>query len=146
MSISHYDDTIDSRAVIDRLAELQSERDTLTAALTAAVADTTAPLFAAEDAADATAALTEWNDENADELTALVAFCAEGESLANWRDGVTLVRDSYFVQYAQDYAADTTDRDTDRWPLCHIDWDAAADSLQQDFTAIDFDGVTYWGQ
>lgn len=30
------------------------------------------------------------------------------------------------------------------WPLRHIDWDAAAEELKQDYTSVEFDGVTYW--
>jgi antirestriction protein len=63
-------------------------------------------------------------------------------------DGVTLIRDGYFTQYAQQYAEDTgaitDDPQYNRWPLMYIDWDAAARDLQMDYSAIDFDGETYW--
>ena len=32
------------------------------------------------------------------------------------------------------------------WPCSCIDWKQAALELQQDYTAFDFAGVTYWGR
>lgn len=40
---------------------------------------------------------------------------------------------------------DTIDRDA-TWPITFIDWAAAAAALQQDYTSIDIDGITYWGR
>lgn len=80
------------------------------------------------------------------ELAALRALAEEAEGYASdWAFGATLVRDSYFAEYAEQLAEDigAIDRNAE-WPLNHIDWAAAAEQLQQDYTAIDFDGVTYW--
>ena len=30
------------------------------------------------------------------------------------------------------------------WPNTCIDWDQAAGELKMDYSAVDFDGVTYW--
>ena len=59
---------------------------------------------------------------------------------------VYFVRDSYFVEYAQELAEDLcAARGTlVRWPFTCIDWREAADELQQDYYDVDFDGVTYW--
>lgn len=54
---------------------------------------------------------------------------------------VYFIADSYFVIYAQDFAA--TNKDLS-WPYTAIDWDAAAKDLQQDYSAIEIDGDTYW--
>lgn len=60
-------------------------------------------------------------------------------------DAVVLIRDDYFTEYAREFADDIGDAsETTRWPFRHIDWKAAADDLKQDYTAVDFDGVTYW--
>jgi len=32
------------------------------------------------------------------------------------------------------------------WPCGFIDWEGAAEALQQDYTAGEFDGVTYWAR
>ena len=88
-------------------------------------------------------------DEKAEAATlrALLDECQGNGGDAEWRGAwypVTLVRDSYFVEYAQELADEigAIDRDA-KWPCNHIDWDAAARDLRQDYTSIDFDGVTY---
>lgn len=59
----------------------------------------------------------------------------------------TFIADSYFTEYAQQYADDIGAIDCNAsWPLCHIDWEAAASSLQQDFSSVEFGNVTYWYQ
>jgi antirestriction protein len=117
--ISNYDDVIDSRDVIERIAELQLKAE------------------------DGDALLDQ--DERI-ELAALVEFAQQVEQYAeDWLYGATLVRDSYFIEYAEQLAKelDLLPRDAG-WPARHIDWEAAADDLQTDYTDVDFDGVTYW--
>lgn len=118
------DDVIDSRDVIARIEELEDERDALEG-----VKETVL-----------------WDRENADELTALKALAEQGEQYAaDWLHGETLIRESYFETYAEELAADVCAYDSReaRWPLTHIDWEAAAEELKQDYTEIDFDGVPY---
>lgn len=87
------------------------------------------------------------DDEDWPELVALKKLAEEGEDYAaDWRFGETLIRDSYFETYAQQFAEDIgriDGREYD-WPLDCIDWKQAAEELQMDYTSIDFDGVTYW--
>ncbi len=61
------------------------------------------------------------------------------------RDGLTLVHERYFEDYARQLAEDTGAIDDDaHWPATHIDWPAAADELKMDYTELDVevDGVT----
>jgi hypothetical protein len=119
--ISNFDDIIDSRDIIARIEELESCYDVETF----------------EDNLD---------EDERDELLILKTF-AEEESwnCSDWEDGATLIHDNYFQQYAEDYADDIGAIGTEhQWPLQHIDWEAAAEDLQQDFTSLDFDGETYW--
>lgn len=83
-------------------------------------------------------------------LTALLEECkgngGDEEWRGDWYPG-TLIRDTYFKDYAQELAEDIGAIDTTKtygWPLSYIDWDAAADALRMDYTAVEFDGVTYW--
>lgn len=58
----------------------------------------------------------------------------------------TMIADSYFVEYAQELAYDCgmVSKST-AWPLCHINWEAAAEALQStDYESYDFGGDTYW--
>lgn len=91
------------------------------------------------------------NDEDRDEcdnleLEQLRKLAEEGENYASdWKYGATLIRDSYFENYAQELAEDCgmIPRDL-AWPCSCIDWEQAARELKMDYTSIDFDGVEYW--
>lgn len=137
-------DIIDSRDVIERIEELQDERQPLADALEEAEADDDA---AATEAAQT--ALQEWDaTEEGEELRALLALQDEAEGYSDWQHGAALIRDSYFEDYARDLAEDlhgNAIRNAE-WPYSHIDWEAAADALKQDYTCVDFAGVDYWVQ
>lgn len=61
------------------------------------------------------------------DLAPLLALAEEGENLSDWEYGVVLVRDSYFTDYAEQLADDLGLINGDAvWPVCHIDWEAAA--------------------
>ncbi len=69
-----------------------------------------------------------------------------------WRDNwypITLIRDSYFEDYARELAEDVGALNAEwssQWPYSCIDWEQAARELQMDYTAADLDGVTYWAR
>lgn len=117
--ISNHDDVIDSREVIERLAEL---------------AELTTAEIVGRDL----------RDEMAEER-ALKALAEQGEGVEDWQYGATLIRDSYFVEYAQELADDLgMIPEGGSWPAYCIDWTWAARELQMDYTPVEFDGVTYW--
>lgn len=123
-TITNADDLIDSRDIIARIAELEAERDE-------------------RDGEEYEA----WQaSEDADELAALCNLRDEASQYAaDWEYGETLIRDSYFAEYAQQLAGDIgAIIPPASWPLTYIDWDAAADALKQDYIQVDFDGITYW--
>jgi hypothetical protein len=62
----------------------------------------------------------------------------------NWYP-VTMIRDSYFQEYAEEMADDigAIDRNA-TWPCNCIDWERAAEELQIDYSSVEFDGETYW--
>ena len=146
-TISNADDIIDSRDVIARIAELEAEREDLATA--AHALDDDGFNIGTPDDADA---LETWDIENGDELTALHALAAEGsDTISDWQDSATLIRDSYFQTYAEELADDICiappkNRDGSiAWPFTCIDWEQAARELQYDYSSVEFDGVTYWG-
>ena len=154
--ISNDQDVIDSRDVIARIEELEAEREELTGIL--ADAEELAANIAGSDghgangaykADEATAmrdeareALKEWDEsEEAAELKALKALADDAEGYCDdWKHGAALIRDSYFEAYAREMAEDIGAT----WPNDHINWEAAADALKQDYTSADFGGVEYW--
>lgn len=115
-AIDNSADVIDSRDVIQRIADLEE--------------------------------IEQRDDDEQAELDALKALQEEAEGYApDWEYGASLIRDSYFTEYAEQLAEDigVIDRNAS-WPACHIDWEAAAESLKQDYTEVDFSGVVYWVQ
>lgn len=137
--INNNQDIIDSREVIERINELEAEREELAEALSDAEVG--------PEAQAANEALQAWDDsDEAEELKNLKSLADEAEGYAaDWRYGEALIRDSYFEDYAQQLAEDigAIDRHAS-WPGTCIDWKEAAEQLQQDYTAVDFDGETYW--
>ena len=110
-------DVLDSRDIIARIEELEDDEDL-----------------------DADARV---------ELAELRALAKQGEDLDDWEHGLCLVRDSYFKRYAQELAEDCDYINGDagsRWPYTCIDWEQAAEELKQDYTSLEYDGVTYWAR
>lgn len=137
-NISNNDDIIDSRDIIERISELEND-------LGLPHAETEIESF------NAWLKLQADNDEslhqdNARELLSLLKLQEQCEDYAeDWKYGVSLIRDSYFKEYARQLAEDIGDiKGNERWPFNCIDWDEAAEQLQMDYTSVDFDGVTYW--
>lgn len=102
------------------------------------------------DSRDIIAWIAELSDETRDEddvayLASLKRISEQAEGYGDWEYGETLIRDSYFKNYAMELAEDCGMINKDaKWPNNCIDWDKAARELQMDYTSIDFDGVTYW--
>ena len=116
--INNMQDIIDSRDIIERIADLS------------ALASYGGGLDRDEEA----------------ELMALIALESEGRGYApDWEYGEVLIRDSHFEEYAEQLADDLGLISADAtWPNSCIDWEQAARELQYDYTALDFDGVIYW--
>lgn len=119
--VDNTQDVLDSRDIIDRIVELQTAKD------------------------NAAELGEEFDDDDNTELDVLNALAAEASDYAaDWEHGETLIRDSYFERYAQELADDIGALKPTQWPYTCIDWANAALELQQDYTSVDFDGVTYW--
>ena len=113
-NVDKYQDTIDSRDIIERIEELEADEESLE------------------------------HDEK-EELEALRKLAGEAGSSQDWEYGETLIRDSYFRDYAQELAEDCGMIKSDcSWPYTCIDWDQAANELKMDYFCVDFDGVDYW--
>lgn len=135
-TISNTQDVIDSRDVIARIEELEGEQETLLCGQSHV-----------EDLTDEQRAeFLEWEGEYGAELDSLRELAKEAEGYAaDWTYGEALIRDSYFEDYARELADDIGALPKEQsWPCQHIDWEAAAEALKQDYTSVEFDGVTYW--
>ena len=114
------DDVIDSRDVIEAIRDIEATYDP------------------ADDDAE----------EMFDALTHLRNLAAQGEDVDDWDYGVVLVRDDYWQTYAEEFWTDVYGSELElpeyARPYVTIDWEMWARDLQMDYTAVDFDGVTYW--
>jgi hypothetical protein len=158
-TISACDDFIDSRDVISRIEELEKERQSLVDTIELAkedLADATDDTSVLKDGeeveelkevlSDAENSLVVWDgSDEAEELKILKALAEEASYSPDWSYGETLIRDSYFEEYAQELAEDCgmVQRSLG-WPNTCIDWKQAAEELQQDYTQVEFENVTYW--
>lgn len=133
--VSNADDIIDSRQVIERIEELEARF----------VCDCDPVGEVHADDCNCMADPLDADEER--ELDVLRALAVEGEGFSDWSYGETMVRDSYWEEYAQEVANDLGYMDAENagsWPFNCINWERAARELQMDYSSIDFDGVTYW--
>lgn len=121
-------DVIDVRDIISRVEELEVE------------CETERDDSETDEALDLRAELAT--------LTGLLADLAGDGGDEQWRGDwypLTLVRDSCFKEYAQETAEECGMLKPDTyWPYNCIDWEKAARELRMDYSAVEFDGVTYW--
>lgn len=139
MSYTDYngDDTIDSRELATLLAEMASDRVDLVDAVAYAEDD--------DEREIAEADLAAWDDDNGEEYEALKAFCEEAEQYCDgWSSGVQLILDEHWTEYAEQLTQDigAIPRGLPEWLV--IDWEATADNLRDDYTAVEWGGYTYW--
>ena len=84
------------------------------------------------------------DEDDLHEYKALRELRDEAEGSPDWKYGETLIRESYFTEYAQQLAEDVCEMpDDNRWPFYCIDWEWAARELKHDYMSVDFDGITY---
>ena len=117
--VSNRDDLIDIRDVIEEFEEL-----------------------------DGNESRDEDEEERWRELFDLLDECIGQGGGEQWRGDwypITLIRDDYFQTYAEELAEDIGAVVKDAaWPNSFIDWAAAAEVLQQDYSIVNFGSVQYW--
>jgi len=125
MTISKYDDTIDSRDIIARIEELESEQT---------------------DWNDDEDNIIRWNVEFADDAEELDTLRAIAEecNYGDWEYGSTLIRYSYFQDYVQEMLEDCGDIPKALPHYIVIDWEATARNISYDYTSVDFGDITYY--
>lgn len=135
-------DVIDTRNLQARLDELTDLSD--------AVVEFKKALATAKESGDADEIATaqseldnaeidfgEAEQEELDELTNLA------EEVSEWRDGNTLIHESYFVDYCKRLLKDIGDLPKDLPPYIVIDWESTADNLKVDYSEVIYRGETY---
>ncbi|UIS25308.1 hypothetical protein [Erythrobacter phage vB_EliS-L02] len=158
--ITNRDDFIDTRDLIKAIEDLEGDREAYQEDVENAESayddfiensddeDPEASQEARELADDidkARRALTEWEEDEAEELAALKAFAEQVEGYCpDYLHGETLIRETYFTEYAEDLVKDAYGLPSDLPSFIVIDWEATAENVKQDYSEAEYDGVTYY--
>lgn len=165
MTIDYGDKILDTRDIIERHDELNSEFAALWSdAVDAAAEGDSVPLAHLYEWVTDDSELDEefvpsvtgepdlkkiesWiGSDDAEELQDLTAVIETLDGYCpDFRYGETLIRDTHFEDYAYELAHDVCQNlNTTDWPYCHIDWAAAAEALKMDYSCVDIAGYEYW--
>lgn len=135
-------EVIDSRDVIERIGDLESDLEDLYDEYAEAT-----PNHAAFETWLRAAAIDRECDyqDDAIELMELQAFAQSAQNYSpDWEYGSTLIREDYFVEYCKELLADIGDIPREIPDYIVIDWEATSENLKVDYTEVDFGGVTYY--
>lgn len=140
--ISNTEDILDSRDIFARIEELETEKESMLEGVPAS-----------EYGNSDNEKWMDWEDSaEGQELNLLTSFMEEWKGNGGdeeWRGDwypVTLIRDSYWVEYVEELLEDIGDLPKDIPHYIVIDWERTAHNIQQDYTSAEFDGVTYWAR
>lgn len=142
MSISKYDDVIDSRDVIERIEELGEELADKLNAVTK-TDDWNSENLSEGNYQFMVNSLPESDKDDIEEYWMLIALAEECEPYdSDWEYGVSLIRYSYFEDYMDEMIEDCYElpKDMPFWMTVTYDYEA----LKQDYTEVEFDDVTYY--
>lgn len=153
IEISHIADIIDARDIISRFEELETalqeahERGQFASTFDDWVLnsrDNSDPVYAAfpEDGEQVQSDIEEFY-----KLNELLGDIKGNGGDEHWRGDwypITLIRDSHFVDAMRELCEDIGDFPNGVPHYYVIDWEATARNLRMDYSAVEFDGVTYW--
>jgi len=81
-----------------------------------------------------------------DELAKLNKWAEK--SVSDWQYDASLISESYFTDYIQDYISEIYEESIKGLPdflKNSFDWDAIADLLREDYSSYELNGVTFYG-
>jgi hypothetical protein len=135
--IDNRSDILDVRDIIERFEELEHDKDLATDNAGEENETVDGVLF------------NEDNQEEHDRLKKLLDELKGNGGDEEWQGDwypITLIHRDYFEDYAQELASDVVEGFDSRvvtWPFTCIDWEAAANELEQDYSNVYFDGEEY---
>lgn len=127
-TLNNTDDVIDLRDVMARVEELEGEIE----AYAEKMDDWQANADAQEELTQLRNLLDELKGYGGDE---------------QWRGDlypVTLIRDSYFTDYARELLEDCGEVPANLPSYIEVDWDATARNIQVDYATVEINGAQYW--
>ena len=152
--ITNTQDVIDSRDIIARIDELETDQEMLKDEITETeehrglaekdeVSETELDSLQ-KDIETAREALIDFNEENEEELNSLRAVAEECEGYSDWAYGEALISEMYFTEYCMDMLKDIGDLPQDIPSYIAIDEEQTAENLKADYMTVDFDGTDYY--
>jgi hypothetical protein len=85
------------------------------------------------------------DEEEKEELEKLESLRDEAKPYCpDWHHGATLIHEDHFAEYCEELVQDIGDLPRKIPDYLVIDWEATAENLRVDYTAVDFDGETYY--
>lgn len=139
------DDVIDLRDVIEQFESLEND---LVTAYNLCQDDDNQVTDSEDD--DFREWVSKCNEDEAEEFNQLLAIlnelkgCGGDEQFRGDWYPITLISESYFTDYCQEFVQDIGDLPRDIPSYLAIDWEETADNLKVDYSEIEIDGITYY--
>lgn len=86
---------------------------------------------------------TDLEDEDAEQCSIVISLL-DDIGIQSSRNGITLIHENYFEDYVQEWYSEVYGDDLINAPGLEIDWVKTTKNFRQDYTSIDFDGITFW--
>jgi len=147
-SVSSNDNFIDSRDVEMEADQYQSDIDDKQEEIN----DTTEELDEAreidddEAIADLDGKLANLQDELTDLKEESESILELHEECENYARGGSLINESYFTEYCEEFAYDCGEISRDSSMSQYVDWDRYAEDSKMDYTTITFEGTDFYVQ
>ncbi|MCK5605078.1 hypothetical protein KAR91_24525 [Candidatus Pacearchaeota archaeon] len=135
--ITNSQDVIDSRDIIARIDELETDQSMLQDDITEAEEGlessegAIAEMQAGKELEEARKALIDFNEDNEEELNSLKAVAEECEGYGDWAYGETLISEVYFTEYCMEMLKDIGDLPQDIPSYIAIDEEQTAEKLKR---------------
>lgn len=136
------EDVLDSRDIVARFELLEEEHQDLLERLEASTeAD---PDCGIDGDNDEQQELDDWEDEYLPELEGLRSLIDDCDGYSDWKYGLSLINEDYFVEYCKDMLVDCGDLPRDIPWYIEIDWEKTADNLKTDYGQVELFGNTFY--
>lgn len=132
-NLDNYEDVIDSREIIERIEELELEAE---------CAFEGEPENEGLELPDPFDHAHYLDEDDREELRVLRELAQQCEGYGDWEYGEALVRYSYWTDYCAQLIEECYEIPNE-FPFYHLDWDAIAKDMEQDYMTVAFDGIDY---
>jgi hypothetical protein len=130
---------LDSRNIDERLEHLENELQELQGYLDEYIEEDNK-----ENMEEYTTLIKEWKKDWGYELENLQNLVNGNSNHSEWKYGLTLINEDYFVEYCKELLIDIGDLPRDIPWYIEIDWEKTAENLKQDYSGTEFMCNTFY--